>query len=126
MNPCLLVKNLLVSLFRGLLFLGAVVIGAVVVGSRQRQDPTHLALQGSLNRFRLALTSSDPAHVGRVEIELACDAAIEAPKERRKVKWRRAKAAFDFCHHSCYPFPMFHSDGVGIDIIVTGMLYQFR
>jgi hypothetical protein len=22
------------------------------------------------------------------------------------VKWGRANAAFDFCHHSCYPLPM--------------------
>jgi hypothetical protein len=42
------------------------------------------------------------------------------------VEWGRAKAAFDFSHHSCYSFPMFDSDGVGTDIIVTVMLYQCR
>jgi hypothetical protein len=42
------------------------------------------------------------------------------------VKRRRAKAAFDFCHHSCYPFQMFHSEGVGNDIVLTEMIYQFR
>src|ERR1700731_2768809 len=126
MNPSSLVKKLRVSLFCGLLFLGAVVIGAVVIRCHQSHDPIHLALQGSLNRFRLALTSSDPAHVGRVEIELACDAAIEAPKQRRKVEWWRAKAAFDFCHHSCYSFPMLDSGGGGNHIVLTEMLYQFR
>jgi hypothetical protein len=35
-NLCLLLKDFLAFLVRGLLFLGAVVIGAVVIGSHQR------------------------------------------------------------------------------------------
>ncbi len=104
-------KDILVSLFRGLLLLGAGVVGAVVVGavvirSRMSHDPSHFPCQGRFNRFRLAFASSDPAYVGGVEIQLPGYAAVKTPKKRREVKWGRANAAFDFCHHSCYPLPM--------------------
>ena len=104
-------KEILVSLFRGLFLLGAGVIGAVVIGavvirSRLRHDPFHFPCQGRFNRFRLALASSYSAYVGGVEIQLSSNTAVKPPKKGREVKWGRANAAFDFCHHSCYPLPM--------------------
>jgi hypothetical protein len=107
LNLCLRLNNLLVSLFRGLLLFGAVVIRAVVIRAvvirpGKPNNPFHLAFQGRFNRFRLAFSSRDAAHVRWVKIELPGDATVEAPKKGCEVEWGCANATFDFCHHSCY------------------------
>ena len=100
-----LLKSLLV-LFRALFLFGAVaigaiviVIGAVVMVCRQANNPIHFAFQGRFNRFRLAFSAGDAAHVRRVKIKLPGNAAVKTPEKGCEVERRRAKAAFDFCHH---------------------------
>jgi len=112
--------NYLFSFFHALLFSSVVVIGpsAIVIGvividsraiamvSGQPNDSFHFSFQGRLDRVRLTLTASDAAHVRRVQSELSGNASVKTSEKGSEVKWRCAKAAFDFCHHSCYFLPL--------------------
>jgi len=116
--------NYLFSFFHALLFSsvvvigpGAIVIGVIVIDSRaiamvsgQPNDSFHFSFQGRLDRVRLTLTASDAAHVRRVQSELSGNASVKTSEKGSEVKWRCAKAAFDFCHHSCYFLPLTLSD----------------
>jgi hypothetical protein len=128
-NLSLLLKNSLVFLFHGWLFLGAAVIRAVVIRAvvirGEANNAFHFAFQSGFDRLRFALASGNSAHVGRVEVELASDTPVKPAKQRCKVEGRYANAAFDFCHHPCYPF-LHPRVTVWIDIHVTWMLYQNR
>jgi hypothetical protein len=108
------------SFFRALLFSsmvvigsGAIMIGVVVIESRaiamvssQPNNPFHFSFQGRLNRVRLTFSASDAAHVGWIQSELSGNASVKTSEKGSEVKWRCAKAAFDFCHHSCYFLPL--------------------
>jgi hypothetical protein len=108
------------SFFRALLFFnmvvigsGAVMIGVVVIDpsaiamvSGQPDNSFHFSFQGRLNRVRLTFSASYAADVGWVQSELPGNASVKTSEKGSEVKWRCAKAAFDFCHHSCYFLPL--------------------
>jgi hypothetical protein len=108
------------SFFRALLFSsmvvigsGAVMIGVVVIDSHaiamvsgEPNNPFHFSFQGRLNRVRLTFSASDAAHIGWIQSELSGNASVKTSEKGSEVKWRCAKAAFDFCHHSCYFLPL--------------------
>ena len=118
--------NYLFSFFRAL-FLpsltvigsGAIMIGMVVIDSRaiamvsgQPNDPFHFSFQRRLNRVRLTFSASDAAHIRWVQSELPGDTSVKTSEKGSEVKWRCAKAAFDFCHHSCYFLPLTLSEAL--------------
>jgi hypothetical protein len=113
---------------------GAVVIGVVVIGpgaiamvSGEPDNPFHFTFQGRFDRLRLTFSASNAAHVGGVQTELPGNASVKTTEKGSKVEGRGAKAAFDFCHHSCYFLPLTLSEAkLAPDIKVTGMLYQYR
>jgi hypothetical protein len=106
------------SFFLALLFSSMVVIGsgAVMIGvidsravamvSGEPNNPFHFSFQGRLNRVRLTFSASYAADVGWVQSELPGNASVKTSEKGSEVKWRCAKAAFDFCHHSCYFLPL--------------------
>ena len=96
------------SFFRALLFSSMVVIdpSAVAMVSGEPNNPFHFSFQGRLNRVRLTFSASDAAHIGWVQSELSGNASVKTSEKGSEVKWRCAKAAFDFCHHSCYFLPL--------------------
>ena len=96
------------SFFRALLFSNMVVIDsrAVAMVSGEPNNPFHFSFQGRLNRVRLTFSASDAAHIGWVQSELSGNASVKTSEKGSEVKWRCAKAAFDFCHHSCYFLPL--------------------
>jgi hypothetical protein len=112
--------NYLFSFFRALLLpivivigSGAIMIGMVVIDSRtiamvssEPNNPFHFSFQSRLNRLRLSLTASDTAHIRWIQSELPGNASVKSPEKGSEVKWGCAKAAFDFCHHSCYFLPL--------------------
>ena len=55
----------------------------IKIGFHHFHDLTHLAFEGSFDRFRLTLTSRDTAYVGRVDIEMSGYATVKAPDKRR-------------------------------------------
>ncbi len=65
-----------------------VTTGAIVIGFHHFHDLTHLAFEGSFDRFRLTFTSRDAAHVGGVNIEMTGYAAVKASDKRRQVVLR--------------------------------------
>jgi len=92
----------------GAIMIGVVVIdpSAVAMVSGEPNNPFHFSFQGRLNRVRLTFSASDAAHIGWIQSELSGNASVKTSEKGSEVKWRCAKAAFDFCHHSCYFLPL--------------------
>jgi hypothetical protein len=92
---------------------GTIVIGVAVIGpgpiamiSGEPDDPFHFSFQGRLDRFRLTFSASNAADVRGVETELTGNTSVKTTEKGSEVEGWGAKAAFDFCHHSCYFLPL--------------------
>src|ERR1700681_4650612 len=82
---------------------------AIVVGFHHFHDLTHLAIEGSFDRFRLTFTSRDAAHVGGVDIELTGYAAVKTSDMRRQAVRRCTNIPFVIAHD--YPPSGHEMDG---------------
>jgi hypothetical protein len=105
---CALLFSSMVVIGSGAIVIGVIVIdpSAIAMASGEPNNPFHFSFQGRLNRVRLTFSASDAAHIGWVQSELSGNASVKTSEKGSEVKWRCAKAAFDFCHHSCYFLPL--------------------